>query len=43
MALDYEVPVKIPELQNLPNMPAKWLKLIEMSQNYIRKHQDLIQ
>ena len=43
MALDYEVPVKIPELQNLPNMPAKWLKLIEMSQNYIKEHQDLIQ
>lgn len=43
MALDYEVPVKIPELQNLPNMPTKWLKLIEMSQNYIKEHQDLIQ
>ena len=30
-ALNYKVPVEIPEIQNCPNMPAKWLKLIELS------------
>ena len=34
-ALKYKVPVEIPELQNLSNMPAKWLKLIELSSNYL--------
>lgn len=42
MALDYNVPVPIPEVQKLPNMPAKWLKLIELSQNYILEHQEKI-
>lgn len=36
-ALEKKVPVIIPELNNLPNMPAKWLKLIDMAQNYILK------
>lgn len=39
MALDYEVPVKIDTVQNQPHMPAKWLKLIELSQDYILQHQ----
>ena len=39
MALDYEVPVKISDVQSQPHMPAKWLKLIELSQNYILQHQ----
>ena len=42
MALDYEVPVKIEEVQKQPHMPAKWLKLIELSQKYILDHQYLI-
>ena len=36
-ALEKRVPVIIPELSKLPNMPAKWLKLLDMSQDYIRK------
>lgn len=39
MALDYEVPVKVKEVLSQPHMPAKWLKLIELSQNYILQHQ----
>jgi len=33
--LDGNVPVLIPELNKLPNMPAKWLKLIAMSEDFI--------
>ena len=40
MALNYETPVNVPELNKLPHMPAKWLKLIELSQNYILDHQE---
>lgn len=36
-ALEKKVPVIIPELERLPNMPAKWLKLIDMSQDYIKE------
>lgn len=36
-ALEKKVPVIIPELNDLPNMPAKWLKLIDMAQDYILK------
>ena len=39
MALDYDVPVKIDEVLNQPHMPAKWLKLIVLSQQYILEHQ----
>ncbi|MCL2320855.1 MAG: DDE-type integrase/transposase/recombinase [Oscillospiraceae bacterium] len=39
MALDYNVPVPIEEVQKQPHMPAKWLKLIELSQQYILQHQ----
>ena len=42
MALNYKTPVNIPELNKLPHMPAKWLKLIELSQNYILEHQEQI-
>ena len=35
-ALDGGVPVLIPELDALPNMPSKWLKLIKMSEDYIK-------
>jgi transposase-like protein/uncharacterized protein YbaR (Trm112 family) len=36
--LEGKVPVVIPELGLLPNMPAKWLKLIAMSEDYIKAH-----
>ena len=36
-ALKYKVPVEIPAIQELPNMPAKWLKLIELSAEYMIK------
>jgi len=35
-ALDGNVPTVIPELDALPNMPAKWLKLIAMSEDFIK-------
>lgn len=34
-ALDYHTPVEVPEIQELENMPAKWLKLIELSSEYL--------
>jgi len=34
--LEGRVPVLIPELDVCPNMPAKWLKLIAMSEDYIK-------
>jgi len=37
--LEDKVPVVIPELDELPNMPAKWLRLIKMSQDYIETRQ----
>lgn len=35
MTLNYDVPVKIDIVLNQPHMPAKWLKLMELSQQYI--------
>ena len=35
-ALKYKVPVEIPEIQNLPNMPAKWIELINLSYQYFK-------
>ncbi|CZR01489.1 Hypothetical protein TFLO_2646, partial [Trichococcus flocculiformis] len=34
-ALEKKVPVLIPELDKLPNMPAKWTKLISLSQDWL--------
>jgi len=34
--LEDKVPVLIPELHELPNMPAKWLKLISLSEDFIK-------
>lgn len=34
-SLEYKTPVEIPAIQSLPNMPAKWLKLIELSAEYL--------
>ena len=34
-ALEKKVPVLIPELDKLPNMPAKWTKLISLSQEWL--------
>lgn len=38
-ALEKRVPVIIPELEKLPHMPARWGKLIELSQEYIKSKQ----
>lgn len=38
-SLEYQVPVVIPELEKMPNMPARWTKLIELSQDYLVDHQ----
>ena len=37
-ALDGKVPALIPELDELPNMPAKWLRLIAMSEDFIKNN-----
>ena len=37
-ALDGNVPVLIPQLNDLPNMPAKWIKLIALSEDYIKSN-----
>jgi len=37
-ALDGNVPAVIPELHDLPNMPAKWLKLIKLSEDFAIIH-----
>lgn len=34
-ALEKRTPVIIPELHELPQMPARWTKLIQMSQDYV--------
>ena len=36
-ALEGKVPVTVPELRTLPHMPARWTKLIELAQNYLRE------
>lgn len=38
-ALEKRAPALVPELAKLPNMPAKWQKLLELSQECILKHQ----
>src|SRR5690606_25145470 len=38
-SLEYQVPVVIPELEKLPNMPERWTRLIELSQDYLVKRQ----
>ena len=38
-SLGYRVPVNIPGVTKLPNMPAKWLELLDMAQYYILEHQ----
>jgi len=37
-ALDGNIPAVIPELLHLPNMPAKWLILIKMSEDFAINH-----
>lgn len=34
--LNWKTPVELPELQNISNMPNKWLEIIRISNNYIR-------
>ena len=36
-ALEGRVPVVVPELKDLPNMPARWTKLIGLSQQWLLK------
>jgi transposase-like protein/transcription elongation factor Elf1 len=36
-ALDNNVPAVIPELQSLEDMPAKWIRLINLSENFIQQ------
>jgi len=38
-SLEGKVPVVLNELSSLPNMPARWQKLISMSQEYIKTQQ----
>jgi len=38
-ALEGKSPVTIPELSQLPNMPARWIRLISMAQNFTLKLQ----
>ena len=37
-ALDYHIPVEIPEVQECSNMPNKWIKLISLSYDYIKQY-----
>ncbi len=34
-SLENQVPVVIPELEKMPNMPERWTKLIKLSQDYL--------
>ncbi len=38
-SLEKRVPARVPELSRLPNMPAKWQKLLDLSQEVILNHQ----
>src|SRR5699024_6094401 len=38
-SLEYQVPVLIPELENHPHMPSRWIKLIKLSQHILVKQQ----
>lgn len=38
-SLEYNMPVIIPELREMPNMPEQWTKLIEMSQDFLTEMQ----
>ena len=37
-ALEAKVPVVIPELESLPNMPARWIKLIQLSEELVSSY-----
>ena len=38
-SLGYNVPVPIPQIMEMPNMPAKWLELIRLSYEYLEHSQ----
>jgi hypothetical protein len=38
-ALAYRTPVTIPELEQMPDMPSKWLKLLRLSYDYLESLQ----
>ncbi len=37
--LAYRTPVTIPELEQMPDMPSKWLKLLRLLYDYIESSQ----
>ncbi len=38
-ALGWKTPVELPELENISNMPNKWLELIRMSCEYAKPYE----
>lgn len=40
-SLEYEVPVTIPELEKMPNMPERWTKLITLAQDFLIDQQSV--
>lgn len=38
-SLNYNVPVCVPEIANMPDMPSKWLELLRLSYEHICRHQ----
>src|SRR5699024_8699896 len=38
-SLEHEVPVNIPVIHQQPHMPAKWTKLIDMAQTFLKETQ----
>jgi len=38
-ALEYRVPVHIPQVMDMPDMPSKWLKLLELTYKHIERLQ----
>ncbi|MBB6512560.1 hypothetical protein GGQ92_001346, partial [Gracilibacillus halotolerans] len=38
-SLENKVPVMIPELEKMPNMPERWTKLISMAQDFLTEQQ----
>lgn len=38
-ALNYHVPVDVPEIQQMPDIPSKWLELLQLSYNHLEQLQ----
>lgn len=39
-ALDWKEPVQLPELENISNMPNKWIELIKLASEYARPYSE---